>query len=207
MKTRIIGDIHGQFYDYQVAAMGAERSIQVGDFGIGFHGDYWHDKVDYWFKENPQHRFIRGNHDDPDRCKTISGYIDDGLVEDGVMYVGGAWSIDHAWRTPGINWWENEELSYEELEKMIDIYSQVKPRVMITHDCPARVSYQLFILTGRAMGTDFIPTRTSSAFQAMFEIHEPELWLFGHWHDTKTKDIGNTTFMCLGIMDYIDVNI
>ena len=65
--TRIIGDIHGKLYDYQSYSIHDFKgpTIQVGDFGIGFAGQYWHDQLVEWQTANPQHRFIRGNHDDP----------------------------------------------------------------------------------------------------------------------------------------------
>jgi Icc-related predicted phosphoesterase len=216
--TRIIGDIHGKIYDYRSYALVTgirgrqivqpERSIQVGDFGIGFFSSFWHEKEIEWQKEHPQHRFIRGNHDDPVKCFEMPGWISDGMTEDGVMYVGGAWSIDHAWRTPGKDWWPDEELSYEQLENMIDIYRDYKPRVMITHDCPTSVAWEMFLSKGLGLGDNRqIKTRTGEALQAMFEMHQPELWVFGHWHNTRKQEINGTTFQCLGELDHIDVEL
>lgn len=215
--TRIIGDIHGKIYDYRSYALVSgirarhivepERSIQVGDFGIGFFSPFWHDKEVEWQKEHTQHRFIRGNHDDPDMCKTMPGYIEDGTVENDVMFVGGAWSIDHGWRTPGVDWWPNEELSQQELEGMINKYEKVKPRVMITHDCPTEAAWHMFISKGDCFPGPQIKTRTGEAFQAMFEMHKPELWFFGHWHNTRKMNIEGTEFQCLGELDFVDVEL
>lgn len=215
--TRIIGDIHGKIYDYRSYSLVTgirgrqivepERSIQVGDFGIGFFSAFWHQNEIEWQKEHPQHRFIRGNHDDPVMCKSMPGWIEDGTVEGDVMYVGGAWSIDHEWRTAGVDWWPDEELSYEELEKLITKFGEVKPRVMITHDCPTSVAWDMFISKGDAFPGPQIKTRTGEAFQAMFEIHQPELWVFGHWHNTRKMEKNGTTFQCLGELDYIDIEL
>lgn len=212
--TRIIGDIHGNWYDYQLmtdpVAGSVERSIQVGDFGIGFgQGDYWHDRVNDFHRANPGHRFIRGNHDDPNKCKKeMVGCIADGTVENDVMYVGGAWSIDWQYRTPGVDWWRNEELSARELELMIHTYDVVRPRIMITHDCPTLTAYYMFVRKDKTFaGPKLYLTKTGEAFQKMFEIHQPEAWYFGHWHDTQTMTINGTKFQCLGIDDFIDVDI
>ena len=216
--TRIIGDIHGKIYDYRSYALVSgvrarhivepERSIQVGDFGIGFFSPFWHEKEIEWQKEHPQHRFIRGNHDDPAMCKTMPGYIEDGTVEGDVMFIGGAWSIDHEWRTPGLDWWPDEELSYSELDKLVTKYGQAKPRVMITHDCPTSVAWEMFLSKGLGLGDNKqIKTRTGEAFQAMFEIHQPELWVYGHWHNTRKTNINGTEFQCLGELDYVDVEL
>lgn len=210
--TRIIGDIHGKVYDYQAHSIADFKgpTIQVGDFGIGFAGDYWHENMSNWQEANPQHRFIRGNHDDPDRCKTMPGYINDGVIENDVMFIGGAWSIDRAWRTEGINWWAKEELSIADLNRLIDIYDTVRPRVMITHDAPTDVTYQMFVQTGLAIGgsnAKKINTRTGQAFQTMFDIHQPDEWYFGHWHVTMQVKFGRTMFHCLGELDYMDVEL
>ena len=215
MKTRLIGDIHGEFELYHKTATnaidfgGCERTIQVGDFGVGFNGQYWHDRTDE-FHLDGTHRFIRGNHDDPSRCQKMCGWIKDGLIENDVMFIGGAWSIDHDFRVQGVSWWPEEELSTQELYRMIEIYEQVKPRVMITHDCPQEVSTEMFIQSGLAMfkgATKTLPTRTGLAFNTMLSIHQPEEWYFGHWHNSKQYRHGQTMFQCIGIHDYVDVEL
>jgi len=35
-KTRFIGDVHGKFGAYKRLIAGCERSVQVGDMGVGF---------------------------------------------------------------------------------------------------------------------------------------------------------------------------
>lgn len=214
MKTRLIGDIHGEWALYHQTATdaineGCERTIQVGDFGIGFAGPYWHDRVDE-FHWDGTHKFLRGNHDDPSRCKKMAGWIPDGLVENDVMFIGGAWSIDHALRTEGVSWWRDEELSMEELYRLIDVYEQVKPRVMITHDAPTDVTTEMFIHSGLSLfkgNSRTIMTRTGGAFDTMLSIHRPDEWYFGHWHHPMQYKYGRTMFQCLGIHDYVDVEL
>lgn len=218
--VRLVGDIHGEFNEYSFYNLGVGRtrhmgdpvppeySIQVGDFGIGFYSPYWHESVRDWMNVYTGHRFIRGNHDDPAMCKTMPGYIADGTVEGDVMFIGGAWSIDQSLRTEGKDWWRDEELSIDELNRMFDIYVETKPRVMITHDCPTQVAYEMFISNGLSLlGNTQIKTRTGEALQAMFEEHQPEQWFFGHWHRTRQMNINGTTFQCLGELDYVDVEL
>lgn len=208
MLTRLIGDIHGEWDEYTFVAGAVDRSIQVGDFGIGFAGPYWHDRANL-FHADRRHRFIRGNHDNPTKCRQeMDGWIADGTIENDVMFIGGAWSIDHAWRTPNVDWWVDEELSYSDLQTMIDVYDAVRPRVMITHDAPDAATTEMFIKTGETIsGGQRFETRTGMALQAMFEKHRPEAWYFGHWHKTKSLVMEGTTFQCLGIHDYIDVEL
>ena len=207
-KTRIIGDIHGALYEYEYIIEDCKKSIQIGDFGIGFAGPYWHEQVNALHTKG-NHRFIRGNHDNPDKCrKDMVGYIEDGTIENDVMFIGGAWSIDWQWRTEGVSIWYNEELTYEEFAKLLEVYAVMKPRVMITHDCPLSIAQKEFIDTGKGMSDRaLVKTRTGQALQAMFELHQPEEWYYGHWHDTTTITDNGTKFQCLGINDYIDVQL
>jgi predicted phosphohydrolase len=213
--TRLIGDIHGLVNDYKTYAIDNFEgpTIQIGDFGIGFgQSDYWHESVDEYHMEGNR-RFIRGNHDNPFACKDMQSWIPDGTVEGDVMFIGGAWSIDNpcappGWykRTAGYDWWPEEENSDEEFERMYEEYKRVKPRVMITHDCPARISYEMFWKTGFITGPVY-PNRTGEWFDRFFEAHQPDEWYFGHWHKTMTYKSGNTTFMCLGELDFVDVEL
>lgn len=213
--TRLIGDIHGRVNDYKVYAIDKFEgpTIQLGDYGIGFgQGDYWHESVNDYHIRNG-HRFIRGNHDNPGMCKTMSSWIKDGTVENDVMFIGGAWSIDNPDAPPGwykrsenYDWWADEECSDEQFEQMLDVYKMVKPRVMITHDCPAKVSYPMFWGSGFINGPVY-PNRTSAWFDQFIDAYEPDEWYFGHWHKTMAHKHGRTMFQCIGELDYIDVEL
>lgn len=214
MITRIIGDIHGKWNSYQklidTSYNNIDNSIQVGDFGVGFFPPQTTEEMNDFVKNNPKsHRFIRGNHDNPHICKNeMYGYIQDGTVENDVMYIGGAWSIDQYYRTSGVDWWEDEQCSYEELSNFVDTYEKTKPRIMITHDCPTIAAYHMFVKNGNSIGGKSLHlTRTGEALQQMFEIHKPDFWFFGHWHNTVSRKIDNTVFVCLDELKYIDIDI
>lgn len=210
-KTRFVGDVHGLKNDLSILLSDIPEDVtsvvQVGDMGVGFgQSDYWHESLDEMMtKVNA--RFIRGNHDNPSVCPEMKTWIPDGLVENDVMYVGGAWSIDYQWRTMGIDMWEDEELSHEELDRILSIYDLVRPKVMVTHDCPLSVSKQLFIDNGKSFSKQQYKTRTGLALEKMFELHQPELWLMGHWHLDADQVINGTRFICLNELSYIDVNM
>jgi len=213
--TRLIGDIHGKVYDYNAYAIDKFEgpTIQIGDFGVGFgQSDYWLESLNDFHKRGG-HRFIRGNHDHPALCKTMPSYIPDGTVENDVMFIGGAWSIDNpkappGWykRTENYDWWADEECTNEQFEQMFDVYKTVKPRVMITHDCPAKVSYPMFWGSGFVNGPVYANI-TSAWFDRFIDAHEPEEWYFGHWHKTMSYKYGRTMFQCLGELDYMDVEL
>lgn len=201
MKYTFVGDIHGSvsvLRDITKDGSNLGSIIQVGDFGVGFRGPEWDQKADQFNIENGI-RFIRGNHDYPEGCKGMESWIEDGHHENGVMFVGGAWSIDHHYRTPGISWWHDEELSDKEFAEIEKKYREVKPNLMITHDCPHSVAKKIF-----EPELGFIKeTRTSFWLEEMLKVHRPKLWIFGHRHLAKDEVIDGTRFVCLDINKYV----
>ena len=216
-KTRFIGDVHG--YKNELAFVlsnipdDVTSVVQVGDMGVGMgQSDYWHESLEDMLQA-VNGRFIRGNHDSPEQCKEMRTWIQDGRIENDVMFIGGAWSIDNpnappGWfrRTKDYDWWEDEECSNEQFEHFLDIYSTVKPRIMVTHDCPHDVAGRLFWDTGFLRGPRY-NTRTGHFLQKLFEIHQPEIHLFGHWHCNTDEVINGTRFICLNELSYADVDL
>jgi len=211
---RFIGDVHGKWYEYlnilQNPKDPCSDSIQVGDFGLGFgqREKYVEYVTSEMTKENHRHQFIRGNHDSPEACKNHPNWIPDGRVENDVMYLGGAWSIDQHRRTEGVSWWRDEECSLEFLDIYLGTYDLVRPKIMVTHDGPRSITKNVFLDRNLGMfGNKEYPTRTGQVLQAMLEIHQPELWIFGHWHHDIDEVIDGTRFICLGELSYIDIDL
>ena len=109
----------------------------------------------------------------------------------------GAWSIDRIHRTENISWWANEELNYKEMQQALDFYSANKPRIMITHDYPHEVRKELFGIKDKSI--------TPTGLQAMFEVHQPEIWVFGHHHESVNKVINGTRFIGLKELEAITI--
>jgi hypothetical protein len=199
---RFIGDVHGKWNKYKSIAETAEKSIQVGDFGIGFGEDSTQTKFIDDFMADGNHRFIRGNHDNLDVCAERPGFIADAVVEDDMMFVGGGLSIDKEFRTANVNWWENEELSYSEMKNAISVYDHAKPRIMVTHDAPE----DIIRLMVKSYRRDY-HSLTRQGFAAMFRVHQPEYWIFGHWHRSMKFEYGDTTFICLNELEFMDIDL
>ncbi len=209
----ILGDIHGNSRAASILASNhpEETILQVGDFGWGF------DKhTDARLQALPENvKFIRGNHDNPHRCQEHPGYLGDfgfrsidGL---GVFYVGGADSIDKDLRTPGRDWWPEEQLSDEQLAAALAQFRVVAHEVdvIVTHDAPQDVVETAFQSISRSNGFGPIrPTRTRLALQVLHAIQPVSRWYFGHWHPYTTREFrsGTTSFTCLGIDDYRKVS-
>ena len=196
-KTAIIGDVHGRTDMYVQMVVDYKQSIQVGDMGVGFTGTI--------LPVMDNHRFINGNHDNPKLCSQHPNWIPYGKVEtindQTWFFMGGALSIDKHLRTPGVSWWPEEELNYNQLNRMINIYETAKPDVVITHDCPDSIAKQLFTY----VENPDLSSRTRQALDTMLSIHRPAKWIFGHWHESRSVAIYGTDFICLAELELITV--
>lgn len=197
--TTFIGDVHGKFTQYRRIIQEHPDSIQVGDMGIGFlrypHGERQQNPpYDEMVATNAQ--FIRGNHDNPSVCKTHTQWIPDGRVHGDMMFVGGAHSIDWKYRTEGFSWWKDEELSREDMEKILDVYMVTKPVTMVTHDCPLSVIKHLPHTHHFADNS-----RTQQFLQILLEVHKPKLWVHGHHHLSSDQVIDGVRFVCLAELE------
>ena len=200
---RFIGDVHAKFDRYEQIANAAPASIQVGDFGAGFEA---------LPQMGPQHRFIRGNHDDPAKCAQSMNWIADGTImrghEDGDMFfMGGATSIDHHRRTEGVDFWHDEEVTIVEGNAFIDAYERDVEKLgrfefVISHECPESIAREIFKRRRDKLEDH---SRTRQILDAMLEISAPKCWIFGHWHTNVDIVIGDTRFICLNELAHIDL--
>jgi hypothetical protein len=131
----LVGDIHGHFKRALTPAKENpnEIVIQLGDFGI-------FNERDREFIQNtcPSNlRFLAGNHDNRFVMSTMPGYLNSGWHEDlGVFVVNGAFSVDYRWRYSGYDWFEWEEHTEEEFDKLRTEFFKVKPKIVLSHDGP-----------------------------------------------------------------------
>ena len=203
MKVRIIGDVHGKYGKYLHLTDGAEYSIQLGDMGFSYN---------HMKDLNPlNHTFFGGNHDNYDKINTVShchgnfGGRHLGNSADGPIFeyfiVRGAYSVDKKYRTIGIDWWAEEELNRDQAERCIKNFAQMKPEIVISHDCPASVVPE-FMTNDWKLEKSF----TGALLDVMFEVHRPKLWIFGHHHQNKTIVKDGTKFICLDELSFIDLD-
>lgn len=195
MSVVLIGDVHGKIHQYKnlIANLSDDRNIiQLGDFGfIEEHN---------WFLKNisnPNHKILFGNHDYYPYVKERHSLGDFGYLEDlDIFYIRGASSIDKNSRIPGISWFQEEELNAQRSFDCFDLYSRIKPKKVISHDCPPVVQKEMFKYDR------LFNSSTGNLLNAVFEVHKPNNWYFGHHHSSKTKEIGNTIFQCLDELEY-----
>lgn len=205
MAMRFIGDVHGKYEGWQKRARRSPsgRSIQVGDFGVGFGKT----EPPIFEQLDPKmHRYIRGNHDNPSVAAKDTRWIADGAQEGDMFFLGGARSIDQAMRVEGVSWWRDEEISDEVAWDISGRFfnGELQPRIMVTHDCPWLVALKIFQYPSLKLESG---SKTGQVLDSLFASWKPDLWIFGHWHEDKDVVIDGTRFICLSELSYIDVDL
>lgn len=217
----VIGDVHGKTKEYLELVKQHKWSIQIGDMGFSYeHMQIANDNPDSSSKV--RHRFFGGNHDNYDLYDNALGNLGDCGPRklNGVEYffVRGSVSIDCLYRVQQYmnkelkSWWYEEELSHEELSYALELYQKTKPSIVLSHDCPIiakkRLSEKRRLFDLRKFGfaaSDF-NCRTQVYLQKMFEAHQPDLWVFGHYHRSEDFKIDNTRFICLNELEAMVIN-
>jgi len=203
-NLRIIGDVHGNIKKYKSLAEKAEFSIQLGDLGF----DY--SLLENNFSSNI-HKVLAGNHDNYEQRDGVfinqtKHFLGDyGVIQvpniGDIFFVRGGRSIDAASRVLGVDYWSEEELSYEQANKAIELYKRVEPDFVVSHECPESVINYV-----SNFDSYFVkPSFTAKLLQAMLDEHKPKVWFFGHHHKRFLKVIDNTEFNCLDELECCDI--
>ncbi len=206
-KVTLVGDVHGKIKEYQeLLKKHAEPVIQVGDLGCGFLPI-----PDFAYK----HKFIRGNHDSPSIAQSHPNYLGEfGYIKQyDMFFMGGAFSIDKdmriEWMQQGHKpcWWADEELSSIQLNQAMNLYLNVKPRIVVSHETPSKAGITLLqIEMKRLYKFDCANSRTAQTMQQMFDQHKPDLWVFGHYHFSRSFTIDKTRFLCLNELEAFELD-
>lgn len=217
----VTGDLHGELgilCDFiERFDLGEEDTIIcLGDVGL-----FWRkDKKDAdafikMYEENfkTQIAFIDGNHDNFDILKTLENGC---IVSDHITYlqrgvtfelngktflaIGGADSVDRMFRTKHLSWWEDEQITEEDIKGAI---SGVKNRFnghvdyVLSHACPREIfEYnRVHLITLPDLDQTNIDHTSEDRLQELKENISFDHWLFGHYHTDAVMD--DTRFECL----------
>lgn len=187
----ILGDVHGKYrrmHEIIRKKNKHEYIVQIGDLGFDFSTL---DNVD-----SNKFKIIGGNHDNYNKIIHIPHYLGDYGYEtlNGISFYfyRGAYSIDRQYRTIGIDYWSNEENNIETFMKARELYAEVKPDIVLAHDCPD-------FMVPRYIGpySRVYENITNWALGELYKIHSPRLFIHGHYHQSKTTIYGDTKFICL----------
>jgi len=114
------------------------------------------------------------------------------------------------------------------LNKAFELYVKSKPRIVATHEAPTKAAFSMLtdVMIERSAhdnltnvpnkGEEYeyykakmgcVNTRTSQVLQQMFDVHEPEYWVFGHYHVTREFNIGRCNFQCLAELVNMEITL
>jgi predicted phosphodiesterase len=196
-----IGDVHGHTDTYLKLIEDVEYSVQLGDMGFDYSKLY---DVD-----TKRHRFVPGNHENypvlnvwmQEPCSfPVHGLFEMGDVS--IFAFRGAFTVDKYRRVEGVDWFPDEELSQKELHKTITNIVNIKPRIIVSHDCPSVICKKLLkegIGDIAKYAPTHIPSRSQQAMQSAFDLlpAKPEYWIFGHHHTWFNDTVEGTRFVCV----------
>lgn len=205
--VRFIGDTHCSLYTIDRMLAGCDKTIHVGDVGIGFYPRLDEDIKKLYAKYEGSHRFIRGNHDNVDVMRRdFEGYfIDDGFYdkEDDMFFVGGAFSINKNSLVENVDWWPSEQVTKEQYDVILENYKKIKPSVVVSHDLPFKIGKSIFGM----FIFDIKENITSRLLQEMYEFHQPKLWICGHWHDSRSYYENGTNFIVVDKSSCVEIDL
>jgi Icc-related predicted phosphoesterase len=107
-----------------------------------------------------------------------------------VMFIGGADSIDKHLRTLGIDWFEEELISYEQQNFILDYTGKVD--IVISHTCPEGLDPR-----EKIFDHDKNDDPTGRILAEVQRVFKPKLWYHGHWHQYKKQEKDGTIFTSL----------
>ncbi|NLU96295.1 metallophosphoesterase [Chitinophaga sp. Ak27] len=230
----IIGDLHGGYPEilYKIKKFGLEKTafIQVGDWGLGFQHKELDIKVlsqiDKFLREKENHLYIlRGNHDNKwfwdhwdtfnlRNVKLVQDYEVLEIENQRVFFIGGGISIDRLSRTPGNDYWPDEEIQFDEAllksacAQGIDIaISHIAPKETWPYTFDPIVLN--FIVKEMAAGKD-LATDLENERQIMSQIYSYlkaagcREWYYGHYHESHMEERDGLIFRCVAIQEMYD---
>jgi len=200
----VFGDIHGEFASLN-KILNKKRDttdliLQCGDWGYWpkFHGTTYVDRATGKVKIENNYNvkngrtkiyFCDGNHEDHESLNKLETNeiipnvfymkrgttltLDDGRV---VLFIGGAYSIDKKYRTPGYDWFPEEAITQQDIYNLPDM----KIDIVISHTCPREFYNKL------KFRNNFVALKVNDssmdALSYVLNKYKPPLWYFAHFH-------------------------
>ena len=220
-----LGDVHAESPLMRDFLNSEEKyCLQLGDFGFIFkYNDWkWNRFLNHFEKNYPNKMIftVLGNHENYDsiekmpvkdmfgaRCRKIRSNVY--AVERGeilsieglnILCIGGADSIDKAWRQDGISWWAQEKISDTDVKKTVEKGLTCSFDMVCSHAMPAFFMLQNF--------TPCFQTGSEFSLEKIYcDIennggHIP-LWIGGHVHNSIDMTYNDTLFRSLDIGEKI----
>lgn len=200
----ITGDTHGEYDFFKLKMFFREKKVTIDDYLIilGDAAIVWSEKENYISKYSALGLtilFIDGNHENfvmlneypvveylGGKCHKLADniyHIIRGEIitinNNSFFCMGGATSIDKAYRTPYLSWWPEENIAEDDIVNGLDNLKKVGFYVdyVLTHCGPSSVVEKMF---------DFKPDKDTAILEKFDNLLFYSHWFFGHYHFDKT---------------------
>lgn len=205
MHIAFMGDIHGCFREadyiyeeYIHRFPEPDLLIQVGDYGYypSNRDSYPH----YWSRKfNHPVKFIDGNHENHAAlfANPKAGqweYMPRGSVdENNILYLGGAMSVDKAYRQrTGMHWSSLEELTFKDIEPVLQRDDLEDIEIVVSHTCPSSFNMKPYCSPYYADGSENKREKSRVNLQKVLDVlPNVRHWFFGHWHSSAEGELPN----------------
>jgi Icc-related predicted phosphoesterase len=214
MSICFVGDIHGEFEFFEKLPKRVELPsdmtfIQVGDFG-------WYPQNIQYFPQNfpnPVY-FIDGNHEHFPLIRGVTEikevkpnlfYVPRGTVMeiDGwtIGFIGGGESVDRYWRTKEIDWFPDERVTEEDVNKLLNCGKKID--ILVTHAPPKiAIDYNFTPIRRESwsLPRDWEDVSAQRIEHLWNNLGRPRLYC-GHmhrsvkWNNVRILDINETEFL------------
>jgi predicted phosphodiesterase len=213
-KILIVGDTHSdaQFVSNihtEAKRFGVKTIVQLGDFGYNFDNNVIA-SIKAWLDRDPEHQWfwLDGNHDQHDFIEGVilqsdypgypvpyfherMFYCHRGSVTEiggkTCMFMGGAYSIDKAYRKEHISWWPQEMIRQSDVQRALELAEGRKIDVLFSHDCPTSEFIDTW-LKSEGYKVDHNSTSNRQALTYVVDSVRPQDLYHGHYHYRYDSD-------------------
>ena len=224
-KVLMVGDIHGELGNFSnlINKKKPDIVIQLGDFDIPL-GDQYDVKNIFTNNQQTKVYVCPGNHERWDILTKLEN--SNSLVKslnspvpfakensiyycprttvvtlpDGrnVLFMGGAFSIDKQWRTPGRDWFPEEIITWRDMDNLPDCQIDI----VVSHTAPEEILMQvhnrgLFYIHGFGFGK--LEDTSCQYLSYVLDKYKPKLWYFAHFHKFMKGQWKNTKWYALAM--------
>lgn len=210
MLICFIGDQHKDFTNLKKLIKHTEYKyspdlyIQVGDFGLLYdYSDFLNLTNEIFKKINKKLIFIDGNHDDHHYLQSLKEEFTDirsniqyakrgailSINNKNILFVGGAFSIDRGLRELNYDYFEEEVLSLNEYEEILNKLKDKKIEIMVSHDTPSFFSHLNRNGVYKTMEDWEISTKHRNYLQNIFIASGAKINIHGHYHKRFEYDL------------------
>lgn len=86
-------------------------------------------------------------------------------------------------------------------------YLEVKPSIVIAHSCPGIISdtFCKNDMMQRFGWGRIYKSRTQQFMTHLWQLHQPLIWVFGHFHSSQNFEADKTRFICLNELETLEL--